>query len=36
MSPNLPIRRQRSRTAKHQTAVVFHQTSQPEKETDHG
>ena len=36
MSPNLPIRRRRPRTPRHQTAVVFHQSSQPEKETTHG
>jgi hypothetical protein len=34
--PNIPIRRRRSRTARHQTAVVFHHSSQPEKETTHG
>lgn len=35
-SPNHPIRRRRPRTAKHQTAVVFHPSSQPEEETTHG
>lgn len=34
--PSSPIQRRRSRTARHQTAVVFHQSSQPEKETTHG
>jgi len=35
-SLHIPIRRRRPRTAKHQTAVVFHPSSQPEKETAHG
>jgi hypothetical protein len=34
--PNHLIRRRRPRTAKHQTAVVFHPSSQPEEETTHG
>jgi hypothetical protein len=34
-SPHL-IRRRRPRTAKHQAAVVFHPSSQPEEETTHG
>ena len=35
-SLHIPIRRRRPRTAKHQAAVVFHPSSQPEEETTHG